>query len=118
MPFGRYVEDKVLNVGSNRWNVVGQLGVSRQINRWTIESAIGISWYSHNGELLGTRKLEQDPIGLFRATFSYNFAPGLWVGAGVIYADGGDTTFDGVKRDDRQIGADFRTYSIAYTYAF
>jgi len=70
MPFGRYVEDKVLNVGSNRWNVVDQLGVSRQPNRRTIESAIGISWYSHNGELLGTRKLEQDPIGLFRATLS------------------------------------------------
>ena len=148
MPFGRYVEDKVLNVGSNRWNVVGQLGVSRQINRWIIESAIGVSWNSHNDELLGTRKLEQDPIGLFRATLIYNFSPGLWVGAGAIYAGGGDTTLDGVRRDDRQknwraglavsiplapgravslrvtegitsrIGAVFSTYSAAYTYAF
>ena len=148
MPFGRYLDDKLLNVGTNRWNVVGQTGVSHKINRWTLESAIGFSWTSDNDEFDGNRRLEQDPIGLFRATVLYNFNRGFWVGMGVLYANGGDTTLDGVQRDDRQknwrtgiatsfpiaprhnlqfritegvtarIGADFRTYSAAYSYTF
>jgi hypothetical protein len=148
MPFGRYLDDKVLNVGTNRWNVVGQVGLSHKINRWTVESAIGISWTSDNDDVVGNKRLEQDPIGLFRGTVLYNFSRGFWVGAGVLYANGGDTKLDGVQRDDRQknwrtgiatsfslaprhnlqlritegvtarIGADFRTYSANYTYTF
>ena len=148
IPFGRNLDDKLLNVGTNRWNIVGQFGVSHKINRWTVESAIGISWTSDNDDFFGNRRLEQDPIGLFRATILYNFNRGFWLGAGVLYANGGDTKLDGVQRDDRQknwrtgiatsfslaprhnlqirvtegitarIGADFRTYTAAYTYTF
>jgi hypothetical protein len=148
MPFGRYLEDKVLNIGTNRWNVVGQVGVSHRIKRWTIESAAGVSWSSDNDEVSGDRTLEQDPLGLLRATLLYTFDRGVWIGFGAIYADGGDTKLDGVQRDDRQknwrtgvalsipiaprhniqlrvtegitarVGADFRTYSASYTVTF
>jgi len=148
MPFGRYLDDKLLNVGTNRWNIIGQLGVSHRVNRWTFESGIGISWYSDNDEVVGDRRLEQDPIGLYRGTILYHFTPGFWVGMGVIYANGGNTKLDGIKRDDRQknwrtgiavsfplrrrhniqfrvtegvtarVGADFLTFSAAYTISF
>jgi hypothetical protein len=148
MPFGRYVEDKIINVGTNRWNVIGQVGLSHKINRWTIESAIGVSWYTDNDEVQGDKTLEQDPIGLLRGTVLYTFDRGIWVGLGFIYANGGDTKLDGVQRDDRQknwrtgiavsfplaphhnlqlrategisarIGAEFRTLTASYTYSF
>lgn len=148
MPFGRYLDDRVLNVGTNRWNVIGQLGISHKIRRWTIESAIGVSWYSDNDEVIGGRRLEQDPISLFRGTFLYNFTRGFWVGMGFLYANGGESRLDGVQRDDRQknwrtgivvsvplaprhklqirvtegitarVGADFRTYGASYTVTF
>ncbi len=148
MPFGRYLEDKVINIGTNRWNLIGQIGISHRTGPWTVESAIGLSWYSDNEESFGDRRLEQDPIALARATVIYNFNRGIWVGAGVLYADGGQTTIDGFPRDDRQenwrtgaamsiplarrhrlllkvtegitarIGSDFRTFSASYTYTF
>ena len=148
MPFGRYLDDRIINVGTNRWNVVGQLGFSHKIKRWTIESAIGISWYSDNDDVVGNRRLEQDPLGLFRGTVLYNITRGFWIGAGFLYADGGETKLDGVQRDDRQkswrtgvatsislaprhkaqirvtegitarVGSDFRTYTASYTYTF
>ena len=148
MPFGRYLDDKLLNVGANRWNMVGQVGVSHRINRLTLESAIGVSIHSDNDEVVGDRQLEQDPIALARGTILYHFPSGKWLGAGFVYINGGDTTLDGNQRDDHQenwraglafsmplaprprvtfkvtegissrIGADFRTYGASYTYTF
>ena len=148
VPVGRYVEDRLLNVGTNRWSVIGQVGVSQRFNKWTTEAAVGFAWLSKNDEVLETNTLEQDPVGLVRATLIYHFRPGLWAGAGMIYTYGGDTTLNGEKRDDGQsnwrtgltvsaalarrhnlqvrateglsarLGADFRTYAVSYTYTF
>ena len=58
MPFGQYDGDKLVNIGANRWNVIGQMGLSHKINRWTIESAVGVSWVSDNDDLKEDRTLE------------------------------------------------------------
>ncbi|MCZ6855266.1 MAG: transporter [Gammaproteobacteria bacterium] len=136
-------------MGTNRWSVEAQLGVSHKVRRWTFETGLGIAWFSDNDDVLETNTLEQDdPIGLFRGTVLYSLKPGLWVGAGILYAHGGDTRLNGVQRDDRQqnwrtgvaisipltrghtvqlratqgvisrIGSDFRTYAASYTYTF
>ncbi len=148
VPVGRYVEDRVINVGSNRWSVIGQIGASHQMRKWTVETAIGFAWFSDNDDLLETNTIEQDPIGLFRSTVLYHITRRLWVGAGLLYTHGGTTRLNGIRRDDRQqnwrtgaavsiplarghtlqlrttegvtarIGSDFRTYSASYTYSF
>jgi hypothetical protein len=148
MPFGRYLDDRILNVGNNRWSFVAQSGISHRVNQWTVESALGVAWFTDNDEFVGDRVLEQNPIGLLRATAIYNFTPGFWVGAGFVYAYGGESTVEGIQRHDRQkntrsgisasiqlaprhrlllrvtnglvarIGADFTTYSASYTLTF
>lgn len=147
IPVGRYVKERIINVGTNRWTVLAQLGISHSVRRWTFEAGLGFAWFSDNEEFLGTT-LEQDPIGLFRSTLLYSFKPGLWLSAGFLYAHGGDTRANGVQRDDRlqnwrtgvaisiplarghnlqlrategirsRIGSDFRTYAASYTYTF
>ena len=80
IPVGRYVENRVINVGTNRWSVEAQLGVSHKVRRWTFETGLGIAWFSDNDDVLETNTLEQDPIGLFRGTVLYSLKPGLgWV---------------------------------------
>lgn len=148
MPFGRYIDEKLLNIGTNRWNVVAQVGLSHRVKSFTFESAVGVSLFTDNDDVAGDRRLEQDPIGLWRGTLLYHFPTGSWIGTGFVYSNGGRTTLDGVKRDDQQdnwrtgltfsypllrghnvqlrvteglvarTGADFRTYSASYTYTF
>ncbi len=148
IPVGKYDEDRVINIGSNRWSVVGQIGVSQQIRKWTLEAAVGFAWFSDNDDLLKTNTVEQDAIGLFKSNVLYHITPRVWVGAGLLYTAGGTTRLNGNRRDDRQqnwrtgvamsiplarrhrlqlrategvtarIGADFRTYSASYTYSF
>lgn len=148
IPAGRYDEDRVLNNGTNRWGVEGRLGGSRRLGKWEVEGALAVSWSSDNDEVLGTNKLEQDPMGHVRGGVLYHFNPGVWLGAGLLYVVGGDTQLNGVQRDDHlsnwrtgaalsfpvarghqmqlrvtdglssRIGGDFTTYGVSYTYAF
>ncbi|MFB3104618.1 MAG: transporter, partial [Pseudomonadales bacterium] len=148
VPVGRYDEDRVLNIGSNRWTVIGQIGASHQMRKWTVEASLGFAWFSDNDDLLETNTIEQDPIGLFRSTVLYHITRRLWVGAGLLYSHGGTTRLNGIRRDDRQqnwrtgvamsiplarghtlqlrttegvtarIGSAFRPDSASYTYSF
>lgn len=148
IPLGRYVEDRLLNVGGNRWSVLGQAGFSHRVDRWTLEGAIGAAWFSDNEEFAGNNTVRQDTIWLGRTTLLYHFGPALWASAGTIYVAGGATAVNGEKRDNRQsnwrtglalsiplarrhalqlratdgitarTGSDFRTYGISYTYTF
>ena len=147
-PLGSYQPERIINIGTNRWSVEGQVGVSHKRGPWTVESAAGVLWTSKNDELRGTNTLEQDSIALFRATLLYNLTPTAWFGTGLAYAYGGETTLNGFERDDRlanwrfglafsfvparnhriqlrasegvasRIGQDFRTYGIGYTLTF
>jgi len=140
-----HLDDKLLNIGTNRWDVVAQVGLSHRVKRFTFESAVAMT---DNDDVACDRRLELDPIGLWKGTVLYYFPKGLWIGTGFVYSNGGRTTLDGVKRDDQQdnwrtgltfsypllrghnvqlrateglvarIGADFRTYSASYTYTF
>jgi len=148
LPLGRYADDRVLNPGTNRWNVQGQAGFSTRVQKWEFEGSAGASWSSKNDEVLGDNELEQDAIGFFLGAMMYHFRPGVWLGVGLSYTFGGDTRLNGVKRNDHhdnwrtgvayafpigrrssmqlkwtdgvvsRIGADFETIMLSYTYSF
>ncbi len=148
VPVGRYDDERVLNAGSNRWNVIGQVGVSHRVRRWTLEGAVGVSAFSDNDELRGDNELSQDAILLFRGTALYHFTPRVWMSFGVVHSRGGATRLNDIKRRDHQnnwrsgatlsfpigrrqrvqlvategvsarIGADFTTFIANYTITF
>ena len=148
IPIGRYDKERVINPGTNRWNIAAQLGGSKRIGKWELEAAGRVSWSSKNDEVLGNNELRQDPIGSFLGAVLYHFGPGMWLGGGVAYTFGGDTELNGVERDDHQdnwrtgaafnfplarqhsmqlrwtdgvssrIGADFQTWTLSYTHNF
>jgi hypothetical protein len=148
VPVGRYETERVLNTSSNRWNVVGQVGFSHRVRRWTLEGAVGLSAFSDNDELKGDNELSQESITLFRGTALYHFTPRVWMSLGVVHSRGGATSLNGVKRRDHQnnwrsglafsfpvgrrhrmqlvategvsarIGADFTTFIANYTLSF
>ena len=148
-PLGDYQQERQVNFGSNRWSISPELGISYRQGRFTLEAAGSLIVFTDNDEYLVNNTLEQEPIALVRANVLYHFnRPGTWIGIGGLYQRGGETSVNGVDRQDLQkrsragaaisfpiggahnfqlkyssgvttrIGADFDNYSLTYTYMF
>lgn len=62
LPTGEYKEDKLLNIGSNRYVVRPQFGVTHERGNWTAEMTAFAFICMENENFLGGNKLEQDPL--------------------------------------------------------
>jgi hypothetical protein len=102
VPLGQYDADKLVNIGTNRWAVKPELGISKAWGPWTLELATGVSFYSDNDDFVGGKTREQDPIYSVQGHLLYGFRSGIWVALNGTYYTGGRTTVDGVQGDDLQ----------------
>jgi hypothetical protein len=101
LPTGDYDEDRLINLGQNRFVVRPQLGVQHNRGPWTFEVNTEIAFYETNDEFFDGNELQQDPVYIFLTTASYTFRPGLWAGVGVAYDYGGENEVNGVNKDNR-----------------
>lgn len=148
IPTGQYDPDRLLNLGSNRWVFIPQLGASHVMGRWSVEAAVRVWLFTVNNNFFGGNRFEQRPLAVIQAHGVYTFRPGLWVGLGVGLANGGRTILNEEPRDTLQQntrlgvvfaypisarqglrlsfgsslsttnGADFRTFGFAYQHAW
>jgi hypothetical protein len=102
VPLGQYESDKLVNIGANRWSVKPEVGISKTWQRWTLELAPGIIFFTDNDDFLDGKLREQDPIYALQSHLSYTFRPGLWAAIDGTYYGGGRTTIDGLRGDDLQ----------------
>ncbi len=102
-PGGQYTSDHLINFGTNRWAVKPEIGYSSIKGKWIFEGAIGVWVFSTNDDAPPNGAIrKQDPIGSFQGHISYNFTPRLWMALNANYFTGGETTIDGVHKDDLQ----------------
>ncbi|HET6780701.1 MAG TPA: transporter [bacterium] len=101
-PLGQYSDNRLVNIGSNRWFVKPELGVSKAWGPWTLELATGVTFYSDNDDFLSGKTREQDPIYSAQAHLIYSFRSGIWGALNATYYTGGRATVDGVQGDDLQ----------------
>ena len=106
-PLGQYDEDRVVNIGTNRWSFKPELGLSRPAGRWVVELYAGAWLFSDNSDFLGGSLRQQDPILTFQTHVSYQFRPRLWLAGNATYYTGGRTTVDGVEKADLQRNSRF-----------
>ncbi len=147
-PTSDYDSDKLLNLGTNRWAIRPELGVSRRLGNWTLE-LIGAVWlFGDNDDFFGGNKLEQDPIYIAKGHIVYTLRPGFWIGLGLGYGRGGQTAVNGEPRATEQenlrygivvsyplnkqhgisasfasaenngVGAEFDSFALRYQYAW
>jgi hypothetical protein len=98
IPVGKYDRDKLLNLGSHRWSVKPELGVSKKWGRWSVETAGGVTFFGDNDQFLGSHRREEKPIYSAQAHLVYEFAPGGWVAGNLSYFTGGESRIDGVDK--------------------
>jgi hypothetical protein len=102
VPVGQYDSDKVVNIGTHRWAVKPELGISKASGPWTLELAGAVAFYQDNDDFLDGQTREQDPIYSVQGGITYSFRSGAWLAVGGTYYTGGRTTVDGKKGDDLQ----------------
>ena len=102
LPTGEYMDDKLINLGTNRFTFRPQFGIVHTRGKWSMEATGTVALYSDNSEFFNGRKLEQDPLYIIQGHLIYTFRPGLWAGASAGYDYGGRSTVDGTKKDDRK----------------
>jgi hypothetical protein len=102
LPTGDYMNDKLINLGTNRFTFRPQLGVMHKRGKWSFELTGAIWLYTDNNDFFNGSKLEQDPYFTSQTHLIYTFRPGLWASASAGYGDGGKSTINGVEKNDRK----------------
>ena len=102
VPTGDYMDDKLINLGTNRFTFRPQLGVVHNRGKWSMELTAAAWLYTNNDDFFDGNKLEQDPFYALQAHLIYNFRPGLWAAASAGYGFGGESTVNGEDKNDRK----------------
>ncbi len=100
MPFGEYSSERLINLGTNRWTVRPQLGVTHSRGKWTGELTGSVFLYSDNNEFWQDTKLESDPLWALQAHLVYTFKPGLWTSVGMAYGIGGEAKVNDIAKNN------------------
>ena len=100
LPTGDYMDDKLINLGTNRFTFRPQLGVVHTRGKWSTEATGIVALHSDNTDFYNGKKLEQDPLYSIHGHLIYTFRPGVWASASSGYNYGGKSTVDGTKKDD------------------
>ena len=96
------MDDKLINLGTNRFTFRPQLGVVHTRGKWSLETTGTVAIHTDNNDFFNGKKLEQDPLYFVHSHLIYNFRPGVWASASAGYDYGKKSTVDGVKKDDRK----------------
>ena len=102
LPTGDYMDDKLINLGTNRFTFRPQLGVVHNRGKWSMELTGEVYLYTDNDDFFNGNRLEQDPYYTIQTHLVYTFFPGLWTAAGAGYGYGGKSTISGEKKNDRR----------------
>lgn len=112
-PLGVYENDRLLNIGTNRWSFKPEIGISQALGRWTLEAAAAATLYSDNDDFDNGKTRQQDSIYSVQGHVVYSFPGNIWASVGATYYAGGRTTIEGVARNDLQ-----QNWRTGFTVAF
>jgi hypothetical protein len=101
-PFGQYDSGKLVNLGTNRWFIKPDIGISKAFGPLTLELTAGVFFFTNNDDYYGGTTLEQDPLYTTQAHVICSFGRGVWGSLDGTYDFGGRTTVGGVRGDDEQ----------------
>jgi hypothetical protein len=99
-PLGEYFEDKLLNLGQNRFLIRPQIGVLHTRGKWSYELTGSAYIFTDNDEFWNGNTLEQDPIGALQAHVIHVFKPGLWASLSAAYGWRGETRVNGERKNN------------------
>jgi len=113
LPTGEYMEDKFINLGTNRFTFRPQFGVVHNRGKLSLELTCAIWLYTDNNDFYNGNKLEQKPLYTAQSHLIYTLRPGIWAAASIGYAYGGKSSVNGEEKNDLKENLDW-ALSIGY----
>jgi len=104
-PFGQYDPGRLVNIGTNRWSIKPELGLSKALGAWTLELAGGVTLFTRNDEFFNGNTRSQEPLYSAQAHGIRQLGRGIWAAVSATHYEGGRTTLNGEARDDRLAGS-------------
>jgi hypothetical protein len=101
-PWSQYDEDRLVNIGTNRWTFKPEVGISKTAGPWTLEASAAASIFTDNNDFYGGNKRQQDPVYSVQGHVIHGFSGGSWISLDATYFAGGRTTFNGILKADLQ----------------
>ena len=102
LPLGKYEKDKLINLGENRFVFRPQLGLVHTRGHWSYELTGSVFLYTENDEFFGDNNREQDPLYALQTHLIYSSPQRWWVSLGAAHDWGGESSINGVKKDDQR----------------
>lgn len=102
VPASQYDPSRLVNIGTHRWSFKPEIGISKALGRWTLEAQGAATFFTTNHDFYGGRTRSQDPLYSLQGHVIYSFKGGLWGSLDATYFWGGQTTLDGLVKEDRQ----------------
>ncbi|MGY6276072.1 transporter [Methylomonas sp. MgM2] len=101
-PGGQYDATKLLNIGTNRWSIKPEIGISKRMGRLTLELDGGVRFFTDNDQFFGDNIRAQKPMYSVQGHIIYSFDYGIWLAVDANYYTGGQTSVNGIEDSDRQ----------------
>jgi hypothetical protein len=102
MPWSQYDPSRLINNGTNRWAFKPELGLSKTLDRWTVEGQAAATFFTENTDFFGGKTRKQDPLYSVQGHVIYSFRSGIWTSLDATFFTGGRTTIAGIQKDDLQ----------------
>jgi hypothetical protein len=107
-PTGQYDSAKLINYGSNRWAFKPEIGLSRRLGHWVVDT-YGAGWFfTTNHDFFSPdpaspkNNRTESPVFAFEGHLSYDVKPRLWASFDGNFWVGGITSINGVVNSSTQ----------------
>ena len=110
-PLGQYAEDRLLNLGQNRFVIRPQVGFVHNWGLWSYEFTASMFLYTVNNDFFNNQKREQNPTFAAQTHLIKRFKNRMWVSGSAGYGLGGQSIVDNQPNNDER--GDFLT-SLAF----
>ncbi len=95
VPWGKYDDNQLINVGANRWFIQPGIGVSKALGPWRLELAGAGIFYTSNTDFMGGNSLSQNPVYSTQTHAIYYFQNTAWISVDATYFTGGQSYLNG-----------------------
>ncbi len=102
LPWGEYFDDKLLNLGQNRYVFRPQVGVLHTRGAWSYELTGSAFLFGDNDDFFGGTRRKQEPLYAVQAHVVRLLEPRFWVSVSAGYGIGGRSTIGSVEKDDER----------------